>query len=59
MPRDAAYELTDAGKRDLIKLIDQGKEASTPPHFTRIGLVFSLLRRRSPTPRNRTRCDWR
>ena len=25
MPRDAAYELTDAEKRDLIKLIDQGK----------------------------------
>lgn len=25
MPRDAAYELTDAEKRDLIKLIEQGK----------------------------------
>jgi len=25
MPRDAAYELTDAEKRDLIKLINQGK----------------------------------
>ena len=25
MPRDAAYELTDADKRDLIKLINEGK----------------------------------
>jgi hypothetical protein len=25
MPRDAAYELTDAEKRDLIKLIEQGR----------------------------------
>ena len=25
MPRDAAYELTDAEKRDLIKLINEGK----------------------------------
>ena len=25
MARDAAYELTDAEKRDLIKLIEQGK----------------------------------
>ncbi len=25
MPREAAYDLTDAEKRDLIKLIEQGK----------------------------------
>lgn len=25
MPRDAAYELTDAEKRDLIKLINEGR----------------------------------
>ena len=25
MPRDAAYELTESEKRDLIKLINQGK----------------------------------
>lgn len=25
MSRDSAYELTDAEKRDLIKLIEQGK----------------------------------
>ena len=29
MPREAAYDLTDAEKRDLIKLIEQGARIPT------------------------------